>query len=55
MELNGKTYEMVYLTHEEKVVVDALRAGAQAVVTFHDATFEQAEANTNGVPRHVLS
>jgi hypothetical protein len=54
-ELKGQVYEAVYLTDEEKVVIDALRAGAKAVVTFHDATFEQAELNTNGVPRHVLS
>lgn len=44
-----------HLTEEEKVVIDALRAGAKAVVTFHDATFEQAEANTNQLPRNVLS
>lgn len=54
-EVNGKVYEAVYLTDEEKVVIDALRAGAKAVVTFHDATFEQAETNTNELPRNVLS
>ena len=33
MELNGKTYEMQYLTREEKAVVDAMRAGASIDVT----------------------
>lgn len=55
MKPHGKVYEAVYLTDEEKVVIDALRAGAKAVVTFHDATFEQAETNTNELPRNVLS
>ena len=31
--LNGKTYEMQYLTREEKAVVDAMRAGASIDVT----------------------
>ena len=54
-ELNGQIYEAVYLTDEEKVVIDALRAGAQATITFCDSTFEQAENNTNELPKNVLS
>lgn len=54
-ELNNQSYEAVYLTDEEKIVIDALRAGAKAVVTFHDATFEQSDTNTNELPRNVLS
>lgn len=53
-EVNGKVYEAVYLTDEEKVVIDAMRAGAQATVTFYKSTFEQAEANTNKIPKNVL-
>ena len=53
-ELNGQVYEAVYLTDEEKVVIDAMRAGAQATITFYDSTFEQAEANTNKLPKNVL-
>lgn len=53
-EVNGKVYEAVYLTDEEKVVIDAMRAGAKVQATFHDATFEQAEANTNKLPKNVL-
>ena len=53
-ELNGQVYEAVYLTDEEKVVIDAMRAGAQATVTFYDSTFEQAETNTNKIPKNVL-
>ena len=53
-ELNGQVYEAVYLTNEEKVVIDAMRAGAKVQATFHNATFEQAEANTNKLPKEVL-
>ena len=55
MKQHGKVYEAVYLTDEEKVVIDAMRAGAQATITFYDSTFEQAEANTNKIPKNVLS
>lgn len=54
-ELNGNKYVLTYLSDEEKVVIDAMRAGAQATITFTDATFEQAEVNTNELPRNVLS
>ena len=53
-ELNGQVYEAVYLTDEEKVVIDAMRAGAKVQATFHNATFEQAENNTNELPKKVL-
>ena len=32
MELNGKTYEMQYLTDEETAVVDAMRMGAEMII-----------------------
>ena len=53
-ELNEITYGLTYLTDEEKVVIDAMRAGAKVQATFHDATFEQAENNTNELPKKVL-
>ena len=55
MELNGIKYKSVWLTEEEKVVIDAMRAGAQATVTFYKSTFDQAEANTNKRPKNVLN
>ena len=54
MEQHGKVYEAFYITDEGKVVIDAMRAGAQATVTFYESTFEQAEANTNKLPKNVL-
>ena len=33
--LNGKTYEMQYLTDEEKAVINAMRRGARISVAFH--------------------
>ena len=54
-EVNGQVYEAVYLTDEEKVVIDAMRAGAEATIIFYESTFEQAEANTNKIPKNVLS
>ena len=33
MNLNGQEYESCYLTHKEKAVVDAMRAGASIDVT----------------------
>ena len=54
MELNGKTYEMVYLTHEEKAVVDAMRLGGDVQVHMHDSTIEKAEAHMNSVPETLL-
>ena len=54
MELNGKTYEMVYLTKEEKVVVDAMRAGGDAQVHMHNSTIEKAEEHLNSIPEKLL-
>lgn len=35
MELNGKTYEMQYLTDEETAVINAMRMGAKVDVMFY--------------------
>ena len=44
MELNGKTYEMQYLTDKETAVVNAMRRGAKISVDFHGTeTLEQAD------------
>ena len=34
MELNGKTYEMQYLTYEEAAVINAMRMGGQVDIYF---------------------
>lgn len=35
--LNGKTYEMQYLTDEEAAVINAMRQGATVEATFYDS------------------
>ena len=54
-ELNGKVYEAVYITEEEKVVIDALRAGATARVNWFDLTYEEIVKITDELPKSVLS
>ena len=43
--LDGKTYEMQYLTDEEVAVINAMRRGAEANVYFFNSTLEAAEQN----------
>ena len=43
MELNGKTYEMQYLTDEETAVINAMRMGGKVGVHFFDSTEDAAE------------
>ena len=43
MELNGKTYEMQYLTDEEKAVINAMRMGGKVEVHFFDSSEDAAE------------
>ena len=38
MELNGKTYEMQYLTNEETAVINAMRMGAKVQADFFNST-----------------
>ena len=40
MELNGKTYEMQYLTDEETAVINAMRRGAKVQASFFFSTDE---------------
>ena len=53
-ELNGQVYEAVYLTDEEKVVIDALRAGAKVRVGFFNLTYEGIVKFTDELPKDVL-
>lgn len=43
MELNGKTYEMQYLTDEETAVINAMRMGGVVEVHFFDSSEDAAE------------
>ena len=43
MELNGKTYEMQYLTDEETAVINAMRMGGKVEVHFFDSSEDAAE------------
>ena len=54
-ELNGKVYEAVYLTDEEKVVIDAMRAGATARISWFDLTYEEIVKITDELPEGVLT
>ena len=54
-EVNGKVYEAVYLTDEEKVVIDAMRAGATARVNWFDLTYEEIVKITDELPDGVLT
>ena len=54
-ELNGQVYEAVYLTDEEKVVIDALRVGAKARVNWFDLTYEEIVKITDELPDGVLT
>ena len=54
MELDGKKYEMQYLTHLEKAVVDAMRMGGKVDVRLHGSHYENAMANFDSLPSGVL-
>ena len=42
MELNGKTYEMQYLTDEETAIINAMRMGAKVQADFFNSTADAA-------------
>lgn len=53
-ELNGEKVNSVFLTEEEKIVINAMRSGAKAEITFNNATFEEAKERTEQIPKNVL-
>lgn len=55
MELNGIKHTSMWVTEEEKLVIDAMRAGADIDITFYRATFEEAIKGTDELPRNLLS
>lgn len=54
MKQHGKVYDAVYLTDEEKIVVDALRAGAEVAVNFFDVSYEDAVKRSNELPTDIF-
>lgn len=54
MKQHGKVYDAVYLTDEEKIVVDALRAGAEVLVNFHDVAYADAVRRSNDLPTDLF-
>ena len=55
MELNGIKHKSMWVTEEEKVVIDAMRAGADVDITFYRVAFEEAIKRTDELPRNLLS
>lgn len=53
-ELNGEKVYSVFLTEEEKIIIDAIRGGAKAEITFHNSTFEKAKEHTDQLSKDVL-
>ena len=54
MELNGKTYEMQYLTDEEAAVINAMRMGAKVQVSFFFSTDEAYRAHAEQLSRETF-
>ena len=54
MELNGIKHTSMWVTEEEKVVIDAMRAGGDAQVHMHNSTIEKAEEHLNSIPEKIL-
>lgn len=54
MKLNGIKHKSAWLTEEEKVVIDALRAGATARINWFDLTYEEIVKITDELPKSVL-
>ena len=47
MVLNGKTYEMQYLTDEETAVINAMRLGAKVQLHFFDSNYYTVVAHSH--------
>lgn len=47
VELDGKTYEMQYLTDQEAAIINAMRRGAKVTADFFESNIDDAEENHN--------
>ena len=54
MELNGKTYEMQYLTDEETAVINAMRMGGKAQVNFFCSDYEKMSNHMDSLDKDIF-
>ena len=54
MELNGKTYEMQYLTDEETAVINAMRMGGNAEVNFFRSDYENMSNHMDSLDKDIF-
>ena len=54
MELNGKTYEMQYLTDEETAVINAMRMGGKAQVNFFCSDYENMSNHMDSLDKDLF-
>ena len=54
MELNGKTYEMQYLTDEETAVINAMRMGGKAQVNFFCSDYENMSNHMDSLDKDIF-
>ena len=54
MELNGKTYEMQYLTDEETAVINAMRMGGKVKVNFFHSDYENMSNHMDSLDKGIF-
>ena len=54
MGLNGKTYEMQYLTDEETAVINAMRMGGKAQVNFFCSDYEKMSNHMDSLDKGIF-
>lgn len=52
--LNGVNHMQMFVTEEEKIVIDALRAGAEVAVNFHGVAYADAVKRSNDLPTDLF-
>jgi hypothetical protein len=52
--LNGKTYEMQYLTDEETAVINAMRMGGKAQVNFFRSDYENMSNHMDSLDKDIF-
>ena len=52
--LNGKTYEMQYLTDEETAVINAMRMGGKVQVNFFHSDYENMSNHMDSLDKDIF-
>ena len=52
--MNGKTYEMQYLTDEEAAVINAMRMGGKAQVNFFCSDYEKMSNHMDSLDKGIF-